>query len=158
MTTMNSEVWLLVFGIESGRASSFRQERWCRIFFELGVKLRIFNLGGAFNITEIECSTDEELTTFIEGRRACFHGIQSSVREGLISRLLRRLKHFLLADLYLPNVIHLYRRLNKLITLHNQRIILMASSPPFSRSRWPGQPLDPLPIIRQINQQKVREK
>jgi hypothetical protein len=54
------------------------------------------------------------------------------VREGWVVRVLRRIKHLLLADLYLPNVVKLYRRLDEELRQRTEPVVLMASSPPFS--------------------------
>ena len=126
------EVWFLTSELESERASSFRQERWCRIFIEAGASLRIFNLRGAFEHSNEVCSDMQALLQFRQDGVARYRGPQASVREGWLVRLLRRLKHFLLADLYLPNVIKLYRCIDALICERVEPVVLMASSPPFS--------------------------
>jgi glycosyltransferase involved in cell wall biosynthesis len=131
-TTRLREAWFLTSELESERASSFRQERWCRIFLDAGATLRIFNLRGAFDHSDAVCANAEELAVFRREGLARYRGPQASVREGMAVRLLRRLKHMLLADIYLPNVIKLYRRLDELLSARNEPVVLMASSPPFS--------------------------
>lgn len=132
MTRRLREAWFLTSELESERASSFRQERWCRIFLEAGATLRIFNLRGAFDHSDAICADAEALAAFRREGLARYRGPQASVREGLHVRALRRLKHLLLADLYLPNVIKLYRRLDELLGARSEPVVLMASSPPFS--------------------------
>ena len=132
MTRRLREAWFLTSELESERASSFRQERWCRIFLEAGATLRIFNMRGAFDHSDAVCADTEALAAFRREGLVRYHGPQASVREGLTVRLLRRLKHLLLVDLYLPNVINLYRRLDVLLRARNEPVVLMASSPPFS--------------------------
>lgn len=127
-----SEAWFLTSELEGERASSFRQERWCRIFLEAGAKLRVFNLRGAFDHSDVLCSTEEELAAFRREGIARYRGPAASVREGLLVRLLRRIKHLLLVDLYLPNVIRVYKRLDALLRERKDPAMLMASSPPFS--------------------------
>lgn len=132
MTQRLREAWFLTSELEGERASSFRQERWCRIFIDAGATLRIFNLRGAFNHSDAACADAEALVAFRREGLTRYRGPQASVREGLTVRALRRLKHLLLADLYLPNVIKLYRRLDELLRARTEPVVLMASSPPFS--------------------------
>lgn len=126
------EVWFLTSELESERASSFRQERWCRIFLEAGAALRIFNLRGAFDHSDEVCTDIISLLAFRNDGVARYRGPKASVREGWVVRLLRRFKHLLLADLYFPNVIKLYRCLDALLRERIEPVVLMASSPPFS--------------------------
>jgi len=126
------EIWFLTSELESERASSFRQERWCRIFLEAGAILRIFNLRGVFNHSDAVCADANALTEFRRTGMAQYRGPKPSVREGMSVRALRWLKHILLADLYLPNVIKLYRSLNTLLNGRTDPVVIMASSPPFS--------------------------
>ena len=114
------EAWFLTSELESERASSFRQERWCRIFLEAGATLRLFNLRGAIDHSDTVCVDEQSLLDFRRVGVARYRGPQASVREGWIVRLLRRVKHLLLADLYLPNVIKLYRRLDALLSERRQ--------------------------------------
>lgn len=132
MPTKISEAWFLTSELESERASSFRQERWCRIFLEAGATLRLFNLRGAIDHSDTVCVDEQSLLDFRRVGVARYRGPQASVREGWVVRLLRRIKHLLLADLYLPNVIKLYRRLDALLSERCDPVVLMASSPPFS--------------------------
>ena len=137
MEKMNSkinhkEVWFLTSELEGERASSFRQERWCQIFLDAGAVLRIFNLRGVFGHSDEICMSSAALTNFRRKGAAHYRGPQTSVREGMAVRILRRLKHIFLIDLYLPGVIKLYCRLNALINERVDPVIIMASSPPFS--------------------------
>lgn len=128
-----SEIWFLTSELEGERASSFRQERWCRIFLEAGSKLRIFNLRGALDHSDAIIEDLGALQRFREQGLAHRKGPQASVREGWLVKLVRRLKHLLLADLYLPNVLRLQRHLDRLLASHQgPPLIIMASSPPFS--------------------------
>lgn len=132
MSRRLNEAWFLTSELESERASSFRQERWCRIFLEAGATLRIFNLRGAFDHSDAVCADEQALAAFRREGLARYRGPQASVREGAAVRALRRLKHLLLADLYLPNLFKLYRRLDALLRARTEPVVLMASSPPFS--------------------------
>lgn len=139
------EIWFLTSELEGERASSFRQERWCRIFLNLGVRVRIFNLRGAFGHCDEICDSNDALTEFRRRGVEQHTGPKASVREGLIVRALRRIKHILLADLYLPNVIKLLFHTHALLKLRNKPVVIMASSPPFSVAvvgailkRWHG--------------------
>ena len=126
------EIWFFTSELEGERASSFRQERWCRIFLNSGARLRIFNLRGAFGHSDETCTSDDALTEFRRRGVAKHVGPKASVREGLIVRILRRIKHVLLVDLYLPNVIKLLWHTHRLLKLRNKPVVIMASSPPFS--------------------------
>lgn len=132
MTEAEHEIWFLTSELEGERASSFRQERWCTVFLDAGVRVRIINLRGAFHFSDVECET---LEAFAEFRRRSLRspsGPQASVREGLVVRALRHLKHWMLVDLYLPNVLRVLWHLHGLLRARRSRIVLMASSPPFS--------------------------
>lgn len=126
------EIWFLTSELEGERASSFRQERWCRIFLNIGARVRIFNLRGAFGHSDEACSSNDELTEFRRLSLAQYTGPKASVREGFVVRILRRIKHVLLVDLYLPNVIKLLLHTHRLLKLRNEPVVIMASSPPFS--------------------------
>ncbi len=127
------EVWFLTSELEGERASSFRQERWCRVFLDAGAtSLHIFNLRGAFGHSDIRCMTHEQLSEFRREGIARHAGIQASVREGVAARILRRIKHLLLVDLYLPNVLKVLTHLHRLLGQRTEPVVLMASSPPFS--------------------------
>lgn len=127
-----TEAWFLTSELEGERASSFRQERWCRIFLQTGAALRIFNLRGAFDHSDARVANVEELLAFRRAGVAAYSGPVASVREGFAVRVLRRIKHLLLADLYLPNVVKLYRHLDGLLVRRSEPVVVMASSPPFS--------------------------
>jgi len=129
---IKDEIWFLTSELEGERASSFRQERWCRIFLSSGARVRIFNLRGAFGHSDEICASKDSLTEFRRRGVAQHTGPKASIREGLIVRILRRIKHVLLVDLYLPNVIKLLLHTNHLIKLRNKPVVIMASSPPFS--------------------------
>jgi hypothetical protein len=126
------QVWFLTSELENERASSFRQERWGKIFLEANVILRIFNLRGIFNHSDILCNDKESFIEFRKSGLSHYKGLKTSVREGLMVSLLRRVKHLLLADLFLPCVFKLYWRLNSLLKNFEGSVILMTSSPPFS--------------------------
>lgn len=126
------EVWFLTSELEGERASSFRQERWCRIFLESNATLRIFNLRGAFDHSDVTCNTNDELIKFRKNGIDHYKGPKASVREGLLVRFIRRIKHITLVDLYLPNVIKLFFHLHRLLKSRTKPIVIMASSPPFS--------------------------
>lgn len=139
------EIWFLTSELEGQRASSFRQERWCKIFLDAGATLRIFNLRGAFAHSDVPVDSHAALQSFRKTALAQYTGPQSSVREGLAVRMLRRIKHLLLADLYLPSVIKLLLHTNRLLKARRERVVIMASSPPFSVAvvgallkRWHG--------------------
>jgi len=130
-TKAHPEVWFFVSEIEGERASSFRQERWCRLFLEAGSKVRIFNQRGAFTFGETLCETIDQFDEFRRNARATARPT-ASVREGAIVRWLRRLKHLLLVDLYYPNVFALVSRGSTLLGSGHDPIVLFSSSPPFS--------------------------
>jgi glycosyltransferase involved in cell wall biosynthesis len=132
MTDQNREVWFLTSELEGERASSFRQERWCRVFLDAGAKLRIFNLRGAFSHSDVVCANVEDLLKFRSEGLSRYRGPQTSVREGFVVRVLRSIKHLMLVDLFLPNIFKLYLELNNLLSKRNEPVVLMASSPPFS--------------------------
>lgn len=140
-----SEAWFLTSELEGQRASSFRQERWCKIFLDAGARLRVFNLRGAFHHGDEQIDSHAALQAFRKNALAQYTGPQASVREGLAVRLMRRIKHLLLADLYLPSVIKLLLHTNRLLRERRERVVIMASSPPFSVAvvgallkRWHG--------------------
>lgn len=133
MTNTNaaSEIWFLSTELEGERAGSFRQERWCRVFLDSGFHIRIFNLRGAFRRTEFECGTVDEFDAF---RRRCRENAPAiaSLREGVGNRMGRAIKHYLLVDLYLPNVVGLFLRVLHLVRQRPSPVLIMASSPPLS--------------------------
>ena len=125
------EIWFLTSELEGERASSFRQERWCRIFLDAGARIVIFNVQGAFGLTETRCANEREFSAFRRERLAKTRPT-SSVREGMAVRLARRIKHLFLVDLYLPNVVKLVWRCHRLLKARFGPVAVMASSPPFS--------------------------
>ncbi len=125
------EAWFFVSEIEGERASSFRQERWCRVFLDAGAKVRIFNQRGAFHFRETFCATLADFEAFRQRAKSTARPA-ASVREGIIARLLRRLKHLSLVDLYYPSVFRLAARANQILASTAGSIVLVGSSPPFS--------------------------
>lgn len=126
-----SEAWFFTSELEAERAGSFRQDRWCRVFLELGLPVRIFNVRGFLQLTSARFASVQEFEAF---RVAVGHrsGPRASVREGLVARILRRVKHAFLIDLYYPNIFRLvYRALSELRGAP-ARVLVMGSSPPFS--------------------------
>ena len=129
---MVDEIWFLTSELEGERASSFRQERWCRIFLDLGIRLRVFNIRGGFKFSDEIITSGEQLDAFRLRGLKLYKGPKSSVREGLTVRLLRRVKHVLLADLFMPNVFHLFWHIHNQLRVRKNSVAIMASSPPFS--------------------------
>ncbi len=125
------EVWFLTSELEGERAGGFRQERWCRIFLRAGYRVRIFNLRGAFARTEFACDTVEQFDAF-RSESLTRAAPVSSLREGPLSRIGRWVKHYAMADLYLPNVLGLVTRASALLATGHGKVLVMASSPPFS--------------------------
>ncbi len=125
------EVWCLTSELEGERASSFRQERWCNIFLDMGASVRILNIQGAARLTHIHCQDHAQFKQF---RREVLARVRpaASVREGWLAWALRRIKHLLLIDLYLPNVFKLILTGHRLLKVHPGPVVVMASSPPFS--------------------------
>ena len=132
MTDPSHEIWFLTSELEGQRASSFRQERWCLIFLDQGVKVRVLNLRGAFSLSSIACTDHLEFRDFRRRAIAAYSGPEGSVREGYAARLLRRIKHLFLIDLYLPNVLRMFFTAHLLLRRREDAVIVMASSPPFS--------------------------
>lgn len=126
------EAWFLTSELEGERASSFRQERWCGVFLDAGIRLRIFNLRGAFRYSDVQCATPDNLAEFRRRGVGEHRRPQASVREGFAALVLRRIKHLLLIDLYLPNVIMTLLHAHRLLRQRQEPVVLMASSPPFS--------------------------
>lgn len=126
-----NEVWFFTSELEGDRASSFRQERWCRVFLDVGTTIKVFNVRGAFNLSEYSFSTLRDFRAFRE-QAITNAPLMASVREGLPVRLIRRIKHLLLVDLYLPNVIRLLIKTISRLRQTPGHITIMASSPPFS--------------------------
>ena len=86
-----AEVWFLTSELEGERASSFRQERWCRIFLEAGAALRIFNLRGAFDHSDSRVANVEEMLAFPNGIHDDFVDMLSLFGMGLQSQFGKRL-------------------------------------------------------------------
>jgi hypothetical protein len=126
-----SEAWFFVSEIEGERASSFRQARWCQVFLDAGVKVRVFNQRGPFNFSETVCATRADFEAFRQQAKATARPA-ASVREGFLARLLRRFKHLLMVDLYYPSVFRLVARADRILASHAGHIVLLGSSPPFS--------------------------
>jgi hypothetical protein len=126
------KIWFITADLEAQRASSFRQERWCKIFIDCGANVRIFNLRGAFGYCDQEITSLGELTEFRKEAIKQFSGEKNSIREGFFVKFIRKLKHFLLIDLYLPNVVMLFLKINREIKMEHGMVTIMASSPPFS--------------------------
>ena len=133
MTDKNSiqEVWFFTSELEGERASSFRQERWCKVFISAKAYVRTFNLVGA-----LRCSSASftETETFVKYRKSALAAAKpmASVREGFFVSLLRRIKHMLLVDLFFPNIILLVLRSLWDLGRSRRSIAIMCSSPPFS--------------------------
>jgi hypothetical protein len=71
--------------------------------------------------------------------------VRAGLREGAIVKLVRHVKHLLLTDLYRPNIFKLIYFVHRLLKKRDTKILLMASSPPFSLAvvgailkRWHG--------------------
>lgn len=125
------EVWFLSSELEGERAGAHRQVRWCRIFLEAGARIAIFNVRGAFKLSETHVESLEAFDAFRRSALATARRV-SGIREGPLVPLLRRLKHLLLADLFLPNVFLLFLRARKRLAASGARVAIMPSSPPFS--------------------------
>lgn len=126
-----TEAWTLTSELEGERASSFRQGRWCRVLLETGFPVVAFNLRGAMGLSQNVFTTLDEFAAFQERVRASARPM-ASVREGWVVRLVRHLKHLVLADLWLPNVWLLLIALLSRLRQSTAPVVIMASSPPFS--------------------------
>jgi hypothetical protein len=125
------DVWFFTSEIEGERASSFRQERWCSIFLQKGARVSVFNIRGAFSYTHAVFDTEAQFEAFRESCRMKAKPM-ASIREGRAARLIRRIKHLFLIDLFLPNIILIVWRAYRMLARSSSRVVLMASSPPFS--------------------------
>jgi glycosyltransferase involved in cell wall biosynthesis len=125
------QVWTLTSELEGERASSFRQGRWCRILLEAGFTVVAYNIRGAFGLSRIVFTSTAELDVFQARIKAGVRPM-ASVREGLLVRLLRPIKHLLLADLWQLNVWRLLILILSAIRSSRAPVVVMASSPPFS--------------------------
>ena len=125
------DVWFFTSELEGERASSFRQERWCRIFLQKGARVCIFNIRGAFSYTYAVFENEAQFDAFRESCRTKAKPM-ASIREGRAAKLIRRIKHLFLIDLFLPNNFLLIFHAHRLLVGRRSRNALMASSPPFS--------------------------
>jgi glycosyltransferase involved in cell wall biosynthesis len=125
------EAWFFTSELQGQRAGSFRQERWCRLFLEAGVRVTVFNVRGATRLTVAEFATLEEFGAF-RASMAARGESKASVREGALARGLRRIKHLFLVDLYLPNIAMLVLAARRRIPRARPGLVVMCSSPPFS--------------------------
>lgn len=127
------EIWFFTSELEGERAGSFRQQRWCEVFLALGARVSIYNVpnGGAFRLTEAQF---DSAGAFAEFRRMAVGRSKpmASIREGWKVRVLRRIKHLFLVDLYYPNIFRLIWRARRRLARSSSRVIVMSSSPPFS--------------------------
>lgn len=124
------EVWFCTSEIEGERAGSFRQARWAHVFLEAGARIRIFNVQGALHLTEQACDTLEAFTAFRDHCRTTTRPA-ASVREGWYVGAVRAVKHLILADFYLPNILKLLFSARSRLA-DGRRVVLFASSPPFA--------------------------
>lgn len=124
-------VWFFTTELQNDRASSFRQSRWCNIFLEESVDVRIFNLHGAFSMIDKTFKNKNEFENFrkVELDKNTSVG---SVRQGFFSKIARRIKHLFLLDLFYPNVFKLFVVTYFEIKKSNEVVKIIASSPPFS--------------------------
>lgn len=116
--------------IEGERAGSFRQERWARVFLDAGATIRIFNVQGAAGLTDRTFDSREAFEAFRSHCRSTARPT-ASVREGWYVGAVRALKHLLLADFYLPNILQLLA-LGRAGLVDGQQVVLFCSSPPFA--------------------------
>jgi Glycosyl transferase 4-like domain len=129
---MNSkEVWLFFSELEGQRASSFRQQRYCELLLDAGQRVTLCALRGALSWSRKPIPSRAALA---ELRDAALHNSShsASIREGLVVKVLRRIKHFLLADLFYPSVIGLTLASIAALRKQEQGVVILASSPPFS--------------------------
>ncbi len=125
------EIWFLTSELEGERASSHRQFRWCEFLLDAGFAIEAFTLHGARRISHRTIRGRADLERLREDIRRGARPA-ASVREGVVARVLRLVKHWLLLDLYLPNVLALLARLLWRRPRTGGRVIVLASSPPFS--------------------------
>lgn len=132
MSSDSQEIWVLTTYLETERGGSLRQERWCQVFLKEKLILRIFNLHGAFHFTEATCLDEKSFNNFRRGGIAKYGVTHSSVRENRTSQILRKIKHFLMVDLYFPNVITAFFKAIYSLSTRSQPVRIIASSPSFS--------------------------
>ncbi|WP_322881038.1 glycosyltransferase [Pandoraea sputorum] len=130
-TSQPIETWFLTSEFEGQRAGSFRQERWSKVFTGLNCPVRVFNVQGASRVLEKTFDSPEQIEAFREAVMNVSVA-KASVREGTVINIIRFIKHTFFIDLYLPNVIALYRRCAQLLRETQGNVVIMASSPPFS--------------------------
>lgn len=143
--TSRPEVWFFTSEIEGERAGSFRQARWAKVFLDAGARIRVLNVQGATHLTERAFETSSAFAAFREHCRATTKPA-ASVREGWYVGPIRALKHLILADFYLPNILKLIARAHAHLA-DGRRVVLFASSPPFAlafagwllKTRFPNQ-------------------
>lgn len=82
------DVWFTT-ELENDRASSFRQSRWCNIFLDENVNVRVFNLHGAFSFLD---KTFKNYSEFEDFRKESLSKRSSvgSVRQGFFRKLQER--------------------------------------------------------------------
>jgi glycosyltransferase involved in cell wall biosynthesis len=131
MSDPAAKVWFFFSELEGQRASSFRQERWCRVFLERAPGVTVFNLRGAFGLHVEEIGSGAALDA-VRSRALGAAAPRASVREGLPARVLRRAKHWTLVELYLPGVLRTWREARRRLRSEPGPVAILASSPPFS--------------------------
>lgn len=124
-------VWFFTTELQNDRASSFRQSRWCNIFLEESINIRVFNLHGAFSIIDKTFKNQNEFEDFRK-QELLKNTSVGSVRQGFFSKIARRIKHLFLLDFFYPNVFKLFFTTFFEIKKSNEMIKIIASSPPFS--------------------------
>jgi len=125
------EVWLLTSELEGERASSHRQFRWCRFLIDSGFSIEAFTLKGVTRVSHRSLNTGADLDRLRDDIRSGAKPV-ASVREGIAVNAVRWVKHMLLVDLWLPNVLALFMYLLFRRPAGNGRVVIFASSPPFS--------------------------
>jgi hypothetical protein len=125
------ELWLLASELEGELASSHRQFRWCECLLDAGFFIEAFSLNGAIRISHRTIRSRPDLDRLRHDLRISARPT-AGVREGLAARALRHVKHWLLMDLWLPNVLALLVQLLLRRPSTDGRVVILASSPPFS--------------------------
>lgn len=124
-------IWFFTTELENDRASSFRQSRWCNIFLDENIKIRVFNLHGAFSFLDKTFENHTEFETFRKDTLSRRSSV-GSVRQGFFSNIARKIKHIFLLDLFYPNVFKLFFISYYKVLKSKETIKIIASSPPFS--------------------------
>lgn len=122
---------MLVSELEGERASSHRQLRWCEFLLDAGFFIETFSLNGAIRISHRSIRSRSDLDRLRHDIRSSARST-AGVREGLVARALRHVKHCLLMDLWLPNVLALLIQLMLRRPSTDGRVVVFASSPSFS--------------------------